>query len=89
VEGILTGTLSDWSKAVSANWQSACYRASLKTFTQYRTTKRIKEQNQQTQTSKSYSISIPLFYAFQPYVNTPVNTTCYAEDSLCSKMKSK
>jgi hypothetical protein len=26
------------------NWQSACYRASLiKTFTQYRTTKRIKE----------------------------------------------
>jgi hypothetical protein len=55
------------------NWQSACYRASLiKTFTQYRTTKRIKEQNQQTQTSKSCSIS----HYFMHFSHVPPTQYC-------------
>jgi hypothetical protein len=61
----------DWS--VWQNWQSACYRASLiKTFTQYRTTKRIKEQNQQTQTSKSCSIS----HYFMHFSHVPPTQYC-------------
>jgi hypothetical protein len=73
VEGILTEHFLIGQKLSRQNWQSACYRASLiKTFTQYRTTKRIKEQNQQTQTSKSCSIS----HYFMHFSHVPPTQYC-------------
>jgi hypothetical protein len=94
VEGFSREHFLIGQKLSRQNWQSACYRASLiKTFTQYRTTKRIKEQNQQTQTSKSCSIS----HYFMHFSHVPPtqyckyidNTYARAEDSVSGKMKVK
>jgi hypothetical protein len=69
--GILTGTLSDWSKAVSAKLAiSLLPCVSKKTFTQYRTTKRIKELKAQTTVRAVY----PTFYATSQSSNSSVAT---------------